>query len=129
MMPKEQLLKNPWLLPLIIAYKEGFTGLDEISDYLGIAKKRSKSLIYYAGKKNLHPDSIMGILDCYEKIDPKTYGALSGRNIIVARIRKKTIVAYTIPINALINNNIPKNVPLWAINASIRIFRKCRKKG
>ncbi|MEB3789208.1 MAG: hypothetical protein GSR72_04890 [Desulfurococcales archaeon] len=119
----ERLLKYPWLLPIIVSQLYGIREPKDIAEWLGISSKTAKSLVYYASRM---PEIYRVKIDCYARIDDRSFGAIINRYVIVARIRKRKIAGYTLVSTenrGLIS--ISGRAPKWALEIAEKIRGMC----
>ena len=116
---EEVLQRKPWLLPFIVAVSLGYRRPGEIARVLGVSRRLAASGIYALRR--------LGLMDvhsvpCVIKWG-RFYIARAGSMYVVAKLRQRSVKAYTVPVYVKVEDSSGR------LAYRVRIVRKAIEVG
>ena len=100
---RSRLLANPWLLPFYWALSKGPASVADVARMLGVGRRLASTGLYYMIRVGLaRRDEGKYVLSSRASITVKRKGrffaAILGGTVIVAKVRGRSVKAYTVPL-------------------------------
>ncbi len=103
-----RLLEAPWTLPVYWAVASGGGSVSEVARLLGSSRRLAASGVYYAVRLGLIERDSEGRLRAPCRSSIKVYrrgrlfAAVVGKTVLVAKVRGRSVKAYTIPLEQVL---------------------------